>query len=117
MSRLFLQLRQSCLCRFRFAEFWMNVVRCNNQMLIIDQLDLRAPAPVRSAGGIGVTAEDRESVFDRLSNAEHDGCIVVERIYPRSFETVQRRVVAEHEHSMLRLVFYSGLIEEESETP
>src|SRR5512139_2432018 len=79
-------------------------------MTFVYQLDLRAPAPVRSAVGIGETAQDKKAVVCDIARAKHDGGVVVERIQPAGLIAVQRRVVAKGEQPMLGLTQDSPLI-------
>ena len=84
-------------------------------MIFINQFKLCAPTPVGTAGGVGVTAEDLESVFDGVARAGHDACVVVKGVYPTGFVLFERCVIAESEHAMLWFTFNGALIEMDGE--
>ncbi len=60
----------------------MDIVSRDDQVIFFEQFDFRAPTPVRSARGIGITAEDGESVVSGATRAEHDGGVVMEGVPP-----------------------------------
>ena len=76
-GNLFLHPRQARLGRFGFAAFGQDVVGANDEMITVHQLHFCAPAPVGSTVGVGVTAEDKETVLGGVARAEHDRRVIV----------------------------------------
>ena len=80
-------------------------------MVCVFQSHFGAPAPIGSAAGIGVTAEDKEAFIGCRAYAKHDGGVVVETIHPTGFILFQRGVVAKGEHAVLRFAFDGALVQ------
>lgn len=96
---------------FGFHAFGSDVVSGDAEVVRVDEFDLGAPAPIGSASGVRVTAEDKEAFFGGVARAEHDGGVVVETIHPTGFELLEGGVVTKGEHAVLDFSLYGTLIQ------
>src|SRR5687767_5404683 len=114
---LFLHPCQTCFGCLYFTCIGDNVVSSDEQMILIQQCNFCAPAPVWSAGGIRIMTKHEESVFCRFAHTEHNGCVVVKRVHPTGFVLISRCVIAKGEHSILWLAFNGALVKVKREAP
>ena len=106
---------QPCFGGFGFAVFRVDIVGGDDQVVFIEQTHFGAPAPIGTAGRVGVAAEHLEAVLMAPPGAEHDGGVVVETIDPAGFVLIGGGVVAEGEHAVLGLAFDGALVQVDGE--
>src|SRR5258708_1298154 len=82
-----------CLCSFCLAPFRADIKGGDGQVIAVDKLDLRAPAPIRTATWVRITAENPKAAALCFSDAEHNGRIDMKTVDPAGFIPVEGGVV------------------------